>query len=90
MVTKEQLATLYYGQTLHCTLRHECKRVIGPRGGETISIDHVRTSGRLQTWKRDQSRFRQPIKYGLYESLEITDRNADSFHLESDCPISKE
>lgn len=44
-------------------------------------IVRVRVSGQCQTWKRDQNRFRLPVKYGLYESGEITQDNGERFFL---------
>ena len=73
----------------HYTGRHECKRETGPRGGVTETITRVRRSGATQTWKRDPARFRVPVKYGLYESFEITERNAADFHLPEDCPLTR-
>jgi hypothetical protein len=89
MVTKEQLAQMNgYGE-LHCTLRHHCHEEHGPRGGIKVFIDTVRLSGRLQIWKRDETRFRQPWKYGLYENGAIEPYNASDFHLPEDCPLAK-
>jgi len=74
---------------IHYTGKHECKKVVGPRGGEKITITRVRASGKCQTWKRDLNRFRLPVKHGLYESGEITQDNCGDFHLASDCPLNK-
>ena len=89
MITKEQLAAMNGYGDIHYTGRHDCTRTIGPRGGVTENITHVRCSGMLQTWKRDLARFRQPVKYGLYESAEITERNAQDWHRAIDCPLNK-
>jgi hypothetical protein len=70
---------------IHYTGKHKCTKTIGPRGGETIKITRVRASGKCQTWKRDQNRFRLPVKYGLYESYEINQDNCEDFHLASEC-----
>jgi hypothetical protein len=72
---------------IHYTGKHECKRTIGPRGGETLSITRVRANGKCQTWKRDPARFRLPIKHGLYEYGEITQDNCSDFHLVSECKL---
>jgi hypothetical protein len=87
-VTKEQLVAMNGWGELHYTGKHECTRTIGPRGGVTENITHVRLSGQCQTWKRDTTRFRQPVKYGLYESSAIEPRNADDFHKACDCPLN--
>lgn len=88
MITKAQAIECGQGGgSIHYTGRHECKRHVGPRGGVTVSITRVRPSGRCQTWKTRPEEFRLPIKYGLYESSEITHWNAADFHLASECPL---
>jgi hypothetical protein len=86
MVTKEQAMTERY---FHYTGRHDCAKHVGPRGGVTYKIVEVRRSGATQTWKRDTNRFRVPVKYGMYESGEITQDNCGDFHLASECPIER-
>lgn len=39
----------------------------------------VRVSGRCQTWKTRPDEFRLPVKYGMYQSLDINERNASEF-----------
>ncbi len=93
MITKEQAIKLGDGslrEEIHCEVVRNCKRIVGARGGITDKVVRVRPSGRCQTWKRDQARFRLPVKFGLYESGEIDDVNASSFHLASDCPITRQ
>ncbi len=87
MVTKAQILALPYGAELHYTGRHGCKRVIGPRGGVTETVTRVRPSGACQTWKTRPEDFRLPVKYGMYESAEITHRNASEWHTAADCPL---
>jgi len=91
MITKAQAIALganHCGSTcIHYTGRHNCTRIIGKRGGVTERITAVRPSGRCQTWKTRPEEFRLPVKYGLYEHAEITHRNADEWHVASDCPI---
>lgn len=41
----------------------------------------VRTSGQCRVWKKDITRFRLPIKYGLWEHGEITQNNCERFFL---------
>lgn len=89
MITKEQVIKLGDGSLhveIHCEAVYKCQRIVGPRGGVKEKIVKCRPSGRCQTWKRDQARFRLPVKHGMYESGEITDRNAQYFHLATDCP----
>ncbi len=85
MITKEQAMVLQHGEELHYTGNGSCAIQVGPRGGEKEGIIRVRVSGKCQTWKRDTSRFRLPVKYGLYESSEVNQSNAALFHLPEDC-----
>jgi hypothetical protein len=55
----------------------------------TERIVQVRPSGKCQTWKTRPDEFRLPCKHGLYESGEVNERNAASFHTVEDCPIGK-
>lgn len=88
MVTKFQAAEFHHGTELHYTGKHDCARHVGPRGGVTVRITSVRVSGRCQTWKTRPDEFRVPVKYGMYESSELTHRNAADFHRPDDCPIA--
>ena len=90
MITIKQAKQLRYGQELHYTGKHECTQTVGPRGGVTVNITRVRVSGACKTWKRDQGRFRVPVKYGLYENSAIEPHNAMDFHLASECPLERE
>lgn len=90
MITKEQAMQCRYGDEIHYTGNHDCTKTVGPRGGVTINIQRVRVSGRCQTWKTRPDEFRLPVKYGLYESGEITHSNATCWHLPSDCPLAKD
>jgi hypothetical protein len=87
MVTKEQALT---GREFHWVAVGECKRTVGPRGGITERITKVRANGKCKTWKKDPSRFRLPIMYGMYDYGYIEEWNADCFHLASECPLLKE
>lgn len=92
MITKEQAIKLGNGEIreeIHCTFRQECKKTIGKRGGVQITLDRVRVSGKCKTWKTRPNEFRLPVKFGLYQSLAITNDNCESFHLASDCPIKE-
>lgn len=64
-----------------------CERFTGPRGGVKMDQTRVRRSGKTQTWKTRPGEFRIPVKYGMYESGEITHHNAADFHLPSECVI---
>lgn len=85
-MTKETATQIRYGQTLHYTGRTACARITGPRGGVTEKVTRYRVSGACQTWKTRPDDFRIPVKHGLYESAEITQRNGLDFHLPADCP----
>lgn len=88
MITKEQALT---ANEFHFENgAHKCRRVIGKRGGITDTIVRVRRNGKTQTWKRDTTRFRVPIKHGMYDYGEITLDNAMNFHTPQDCPLLKE
>jgi hypothetical protein len=88
MITKEQAMSLPYGASvIHYTGRHQCQRIVGPRGGVTVNITSCRASGQCKTWKTRPSEFKLPIKHGLYESSYITHENAGDFHLASECPL---
>ena len=89
MITKEQAMDLWHGKEIHYTGRHECTRIVGPRGGVTVKIMAVRPSGKCKTWKRSPERFHVPVKYGLYESYWIDETNCADFHLASECPLNK-
>ena len=76
-----------YADTFHFTGRHPCARIVGPRGGITEAITVAQRNGMTQTWKRDQTRFRVPVKHGFYEYAQITNDNAANWHTEATCPL---
>jgi hypothetical protein len=84
MVTAEQLQAMPKRAELHYG---ECKREVGKRGAEYITVSRVRKNGDVQTWKRRPGAFRAPFKYGLKQGVQITEENAHLFHLPTDCPI---
>ena len=86
MVTKDEALTV---NDFHYTGNGMCQRIVGPRGGIKELITHVRRSGVTQLWKRDLQRFRVPVKYGMYESYEITNDNAALWHSAKHCPLDK-
>lgn len=89
MITKETAQTLGYGTTLHCCIKHECSKTVGPRGGITENITRVRVSGSCKTWKTRPNEYHLPIKWGLRESYWIDEDNNRSFHLPSECEVSQ-
>ena len=87
MVTKEQMEAIGAWDVPEFHFG-ECTKTIGPRGGVKIKQVVVRKSGQLKTWVTRPTEFRLPIKYGMYESGEITHANANQFHLASECPLN--
>jgi hypothetical protein len=83
-ITKQQAIDLPYGGEIHYG---ECKRIVGPRGGETITQERWRKSGQCKTWKRSPEKFRLPIKHGMYDNSYLDQTNCINFHLASDCPL---
>jgi len=93
MITKEQAVKLGDGTLrgeIHCVAVRCCTNVFGSRGGVKTNRVIARPNGRCQTWKTRPNDFRLPVKHGMYEYGEITQDNADCFHLASDCPAEAE
>ena len=88
-MTIQQAINSNYSQELHYTGKQNCARIIGPKGGETITIVRVRVSGKCQTWKTRPIEFRLPVKYGLYENSAVTHLNKDNFHLSCECLLNE-
>lgn len=42
----------------------------------------VRRTGKTQTWKTRPLEFKIPVKFGLYESFYITEKNAHEFSID--------
>ena len=84
MITKDQALSC---DIFHYTGKHQCTRHIGPRGGITEHITAVQRSGMTKTWRRSPERFKVPVKYGLYDSGYITEKNAVDWHVVSECPL---
>lgn len=63
----------------------ECKKIVGPRGGVTITREEWRRNGMNQT-KKGITRI--PIKYGMRSYDAIDPFNVDRFHAASDCTIN--
>ena len=82
MITKQQALSLSYQEILHADASgvfNQCKH----------KVSKWRVNGACQTWKsaKNQQRFRVPLKHGLYNFWELTERNAQWFHREQDCPV---
>ncbi len=70
MITKEQAAdpkNVHFDSLFDTTV-----------GGRLITW---RRNGKTQTWKRTPTRFRIPVKYGLYVYGEITEKNAHMYNV---------
>lgn len=65
-----------------------CTRTVGPRGGETVRIEHWRANGAIKTWKTRAGEWRLPIKYGMRGYSYIDQYNADQFHVAEECPLN--
>jgi hypothetical protein len=64
-----------------------CKREVGPRGGEKITIRYWYRNGKTQTWKTRPGMFRVPIKHGFRTYWYLTNDNAHEFHTAEHCPV---
>jgi len=82
MITIEKAKTLYHGSIIH---GNDCRVSVGSRGARRVFITRFRVSGLLRLWKRSPERFSLPIKYGMYFSTYLTEKNAHQFHTEADC-----
>lgn len=67
MVTKEQAMTAR-------NFEHETARA---KDGKPLKC---RASGKCQTWKTRPLEFKLPVKYGLYQSFYITEKNAHEWY----------
>ena len=66
-----------------------CHRTIGPKGGVKEKVQIWRTSSMVKRWKRDASRIRFSVKYGLYANDVITENELHLLHAPEDCPLLK-
>jgi len=87
VITREQAEQLTHGEELHFG---KCQVQIGERGGVHITQERVRVSGKVKLWKTRPSEFQVPIKYGMYQSGYVHDRNADDFHRACDCALKND
>jgi hypothetical protein len=77
MITKEQALNMYYRTVIH---QHT-----DVAGRIKSKCHNWRVNGKVKTWKRDESRFKVPIKFGLRGYAYLTENNAHMFHFEGDC-----
>jgi hypothetical protein len=90
MITKEQAMQLKHGDYVYQTSSYVMDRVDYARpfmqfsSGKTEScaVRRWKITTACKTWKRDTSRFRLGLKFGLYEYGELTQENSHLFHLE--------
>jgi hypothetical protein len=75
-------------ETLHYTGNGPCRVDVGPRGGRTEKVVHVRRNGRTQIWKTRPGQFRLPVKYGIRArgQFSITQHEAAAYHPAQRCP----
>lgn len=66
----------------------ECKKVVGPRGGVTITREEWRRNGANKTWVTRPEEFLIPVKYGMRGYSAISHLNVDRFHAAEECPIN--
>lgn len=85
-ITKDQALKLRHGNEVHFG---ECTKVVGPKGGIKLHVNKARVTGYIQTWKRDESRFRLPVMHGLRGYGAITNDNCEYFHMPEDCPTNE-
>jgi len=92
MITLDQAKTLQRGQVIYqiySPVKHDkdSKLIILPCGNQVYTLSRKpyswRINGQLKLWRRDLSRFRLPLKYGLYGFGEITNENNYLFSLTS-------
>lgn len=80
MITKEQALKLKDHEVLHADssgIYNQCRN----------KLSKWRVNGSCRVWKRSPHRFRVPLKHGLYEYWELTEKNASLFHREEDCSV---
>lgn len=67
-----------------------CTRTIGSRGGVKTHSTVCKVNGALKTWKTRPNEYRLPVKHGLRGYGEVTPETISQFHLESECPLTKD
>ena len=76
MITKQEALSLTHGERLHSSTQCDKKTI------------RWRVNGSCRVWKRQPSRFRVPLKYGLASYWELTEKNNEQFHKETECPFA--
>lgn len=69
MITLERLKSLERGDVI-CI----------PPTKRNPNVERWRVNGKVQTWKRDASRVRVPVKHGLYAYAQITEQKLDDLN----------
>ena len=91
-MTREQAINSKVGDVLHFNgwdNQSPCTASVGPRGGYKETVCRVRVNGKCKTWKTRPGAFCLPVKRGLRDCGYVTERTADSFHVEEECPLYK-
>lgn len=76
MITKQDALSLRYGERLHSSTQCDKKTI------------RWRVFGSCRVWKRQPNKFRVPLKFGIASYWELTEKNAELFHKEEDCPFA--
>ena len=87
MITKAQAMALSVRDEVHYTGKHECTKVVGPRGGVKYNITVARVTGQCKTWKWDERKFHIGVVHGMRDYGSIDEWNNTNWHLASECPL---
>jgi hypothetical protein len=79
MVTKEQALT---ANTFHYTGQHACTMRNTRR-----QVTTARRTRATWLWPNDSTRFNVPVTYGAQEWGDITEKNAEDYHVAEECPL---
>ena len=80
MITIEQAKALEHGDILHHTINKNADS----------TCQRWRVTGKVKTWKRDLTRVKVPVKYGMYTHDYVTEYDLDKVSLENECLNCKE
>ena len=80
MITIEQAKALEHGDILH----HNTNK------NADSTCQRWRVTGKVKTWKRDLTRVKVPVKYGMYTHDYVTEYDLDKVSLEKECLNCKE
>ena len=75
MITIEQAKALEHGDILH----HNTNK------NADSTCQRWRVTGKVKTWKRDLTRVKVPVKYGMYTHDYVTEYDLDKVSLEKEC-----